>query len=599
MQALAAPQALARPFIAMTVLGIPTIVICDPIHKQGVHRLRQIGRVVELERHYPPDELIEVARDADVLVVRSRTHIPSRVINALPDLKIIARAGAGLDNIDVSTARARGIQVINAPDANTLAVAEHTIGLMIGLARHIPAADASMKQGAWEKKRFLGSLLAGKTLGIIGFGRIGRQVARRAAAFDMRVIVNQPRLTPELALSQGVTPYDFYDLLELADFVSIHVPMRPENIGLMGETELARMKPGAFLINTARGGIVDEDALLDALTSGHLAGAAMDVFANEPKPRLDLVQHPRVIATPHIAASTRESQQNAAITIAEQIAESMDSSRTAGTLNLHMVPTSEVVTHETIDQRRVNRLRQEFERDGILTDPPVVAFWDGRYVVLDGATRTTTLRQMGMKHLIVQLVSPGQDITLHTWSHVVSHLDFDAFLKKAKDVEHLILRQTSEEKARDRLQKGLALAYIHHPQQGVILMESDAPTWLQQLDTIREAVDIYSADGEVERTLNTDLTRLEYDFPDLTMLVVFRSLDVHEILMAAAHGHPMPAGVTRFVIPGRILRLNAPLAIMASNQSVEEKNRWLRNFIADKMSRANVRYYQEPVVLLD
>ncbi len=583
----------------MSKLGIPTIYICDPIHKQGVDRLRQIGRVVQLEQAYSPEELIQVAHDADVLIVRSRTHIPARVINALPELKIIARAGAGLDNIDVSTARARGIQVINAPDANTLAVAEHTLGLMIALARHIPAADASMKQGKWEKKRFLGSLLEGKTLGIIGFGRIGRQVARRAAAFGMRIVVNQPRLTPELALAEGVTPYDLYDLLEMADFVSLHVPKRPENIGLIGKEELARMRKDAYLINTARGGIVDEVALLDALNSGHLAGAALDVFENEPHPNLDLVRHPRVIATPHLGASTQESQRNAAVTIAEQIATELEGIRTAGSLNLHMVHISEVVTHENVDQKRVERLRQAFQSSQTLQDPPVVAFWDGKYVVLDGATRTTTLRQMGLPHIIVQLVTPGQDITLHTWSHAVSHLDFEAFRQAVSQVPTLTLHPSELKSAQERLQRGHILAYLQRLDNNVYTLTSDAPTWFEQIDAIRQAVDIYARMGEVERTLNTDPQRLVYDFPHLSMIVVFRPWNLLEILQAAAHGHPMPAGVTRFVIPGRVLRLNAPLSMMADNISLEEKNTRLREFIAEKMARANVRYYQEPVVLLE
>ncbi len=583
----------------MAQFGIPTIYICDPIHKQGVDRLRQVGRVIQLDRAYDPDELVEVARDADVLIVRSRTHIPARVINALPNLKIIARAGAGLDNIDVSTARARGIKVINAPDANTLAVAEHTLGLIIALARHIPAADASMKQGRWEKKRFLGTLLEGKTLGIIGFGRIGRQVARRATAFGMRVIVNQPRLTPELALAEGVTPYDLYDLLEMADFVTLHVPMRPENVGLIGQEEIAHMRKGTYIINTSRGGILDEAALLNALNSGHLAGAALDVFENEPNPNPQLVQHPRVIATPHIGANTVESQRNAAVTIAEQIATELEGFRTAGSLNLHMVPISEVVTHENVDQKRVDRLRQAIERSQVLQDPPVVAFWDGKYVVLDGATRTTTLRQMDIPHLIVQLVTPGQDITLHTWSHAVSNLDFAAFQAAVKKIPHLILRPSDLKSAQERLQQGRILAYVQRVDGSVYLLTSDGPTWFDQIDAIREAVDVYASLGEVERTLNTDIQRLVYDFPNLSMLVVFRPWNLMEILQAAAHGHPMPAGVTRFVIPGRVLRLNAPISMMAADEELEEKSARLRSFIAEKMARANVRYYQEPVVLLE
>ncbi|NOZ71874.1 MAG: hypothetical protein GXP38_08165 [Chloroflexi bacterium] len=578
----------------------PTIVICDPIHADGIDRLRQIGHVISLDRRYSPEELIEVAREADALIVRSRTHVPAEVINNLSKLKVIGRAGAGLDTIDVSAARARGVSVVNAPDANTVAVAEHTIGLMISLARHIPAADASLKQGYWHKSKLLGVTLYGKTLGIIGFGRIGREVAKRAAAFGMRIIVNQPRLTPELALAAGAEPHDLYDLLAEADFVSIHIPLRPQNKNLIGARELALMKPQAYLINTARGGIVDEEALLATLRAGHLAGVAIDVFASEPTPNLELVQHPRVIATPHIAASAREAQRDAALTVAEKVAEILDVwQSSAGSLNLRVVPLDQVVTHESVDPKRVQRLRKRLSKDGTLSDPPVVAFWDGKYVVLDGATRTSTLREMGFEHIIVQTTTPDQDVQLHTWNHAVSNLDFDAFLAAIADIPHLHVEEVTQEEAETRLLKGSALSYIHHPTRGFIALQVEAPTWLEQLDVIRDIVDVYSRLGNVERTLVTDISRLQHDFPDLTMSVVFRPLEIKEILQAASYGHPMPAGVTRFVVLGRILRLNAPLDELKKPGSLSEKNRWLQRLLTHKLARSGVRYYQEPVFLLD
>lgn len=584
----------------MNATRTPLIIVCDPIHEAGLNRLRQVGRVLVLERGYTTEELMDVARDADALIVRSRTRVPADLIHALPHLKLIARAGAGLDGIDVSTARARGVTVLNAPDANTLAVTEHTMGLMLALARHLTRADAALKAGRWAKSELMGVSLHGKTLGIIGFGRIGRQVARRAAAFGMRIIVNQPRLTPELALAEGVMPHDLYDLLAQSDFVTLHVPMRPQNQNLLAAAELAQMKPGAFLINTARGGLVDETALLAALESGHLAGAGIDVFASEPTPDPALVQHLRVIATPHIAASTHEAQRDAALAVAEQLAQILDGwTGSTGSLNLRIVPLSDIVTHEHVDPKRVERLAARFERSGALSDPPVVSFWDGKYVVLDGATRTNTFHHLGIDNIAVQVVNADDDITLHTWSHAVSRLDFDAFLAALAPIPHLHVRPSTLEEAEEHLQNGAAFAYINHLTRGIYVLDSDAPTWQQRLDAVRAVVDIYNRLGEVERTLANDMTRLRNDFPGLTMTVTFRPLDTKEVLQAAAHGHPMPAGVTRFVIPGRILRLNLALEDLRRPGSLEEKNAWLQAWLHERMARASVRYYQEPVVLLD
>lgn len=578
----------------------PHILICDPIHPDGVDRLRQVGKVTVLEQKLSPDQLIDAAQDAEALVVRSRTHITADTMLALPHLRVIARAGAGLDNIDVSTARARGIQVVNAPDANTLAVAEHTLGLILSLARHIPAADASMKAGRWDKKKLMGASLSGKTLGIVGFGRIGREVARRAAAFGMHIIVNQPRLTPELALSEGAVPHDLYDLLAQADFVTVHVPMRPQNLDLIAEPELARMKPTAYLINTARGGIVNEDALLKALNSGEIAGAGIDVFVQEPTPNIPLVSHPNVVATPHIAASTAEAQRNAALDVAEQLAELLsDWQQSAGSLNLRVVDLAEVVTHESVDPKRVQRLQERLEANGILTDPPVVSFWDGKYVVLDGATRTSTLKAMNYPHIIVQVVSPEREVTLHTWNHAVSDLNFDAFLEACTHIPHLQAHPTTVEEAEEHLHTGTAFAYLNHIQRGIYVLDSDAPTWEERLDAVREVVDVYNRLGQVERTLSTDMALLRNDYPDLSMAVVFRPLNVREILQAAADGHPMPAGVTRFVIPGRVLRLNARLDTLRRPVSLAQKNEWLNDLLTERLARAGARYYQEPVILLD
>ncbi|MCA9936102.1 MAG: hydroxyacid dehydrogenase [Ardenticatenaceae bacterium] len=307
----------------MTPQPQPRILICDPIAAEGVALLREFADV-DISPNLSSTELLAVIGSYEAMIVRSATRVSRAVIEQAQKLKVIGRAGSGLDTIDTAVAAARGIAVVNSPDANTLAVAEHTLALMLALARRLPRADWGLKAGKWEKKQFMGTGLAGKTLGLIGFGRIGRQVAVRARAFDMKILVNQRRFTPELGLAEGVTAVDLLDLLPAADFVSLHLPFTPDTAGMIGAAQLALMKTSAYLINTARGGLIDEDALLSALDDGRIAGAALDVFASEPAIDSKLAQHERVIATPHIAASTVDAQVAAAVTIAEKIREVLE-----------------------------------------------------------------------------------------------------------------------------------------------------------------------------------------------------------------------------------------------------------------------------------
>jgi D-3-phosphoglycerate dehydrogenase len=253
-------------------------------------------------------------------VVRSRTKVTEAVVEAGRQLKVIGRAGVGVDNIDVQAAVKRGIVVVNSPLAATTAVAEHTLALMLALARQIPAADASMKAGKWEKSAFMGSELNGKTLGLVGMGRIGSQVAKLAKALGMKVIGFDPYVGDETLQVRGVTPVAFGAVLEQADYLSLHLPLTTQTHGLIGQAELSLMKKGARLVCAARGGVVDELALIAALNSGHLAGAALDVFAAEPPAAGSIAEHPKVIATPHVGAQTAEAQQRAGAAIAEEVA---------------------------------------------------------------------------------------------------------------------------------------------------------------------------------------------------------------------------------------------------------------------------------------
>jgi D-3-phosphoglycerate dehydrogenase len=296
------------------------VLVTDPIHEDGLRAMREFAEV-EVSLKPTEEELCQKIKGFDALVVRSATKVTRRVIESAADLKVVARAGAGLDNIDVAAARERGIQVINAPEAPTVAVAELVFALMLAFARRIPQADAGMRAGRWEKKKLQGIELFGKTLGIVGTGRIGRAVAERARAFGMRLLFYDVVQDQEFAERVGGQYVDLKRLLAESDFVTVHVPLLPQTRHLLGENELALMKPTAVLVNTSRGAVVDERALARALRTGRLAGACIDVYEHEPPVGSPLLECPNTVLTPHIGASTVEAQRAAALIIAKKLRE--------------------------------------------------------------------------------------------------------------------------------------------------------------------------------------------------------------------------------------------------------------------------------------
>lgn len=294
------------------------ILVADPIAQDGIDLLRSHFDV-DLRTGLKPEELCSIIGDYDVLIVRSETRVTAEVIEAGTHLQVIGRAGVGVDNIDVAAATRRGIVVVNAPLGNTISAAEHTIGLMLALARHIPQANASLKAGKWERSKFIGVELRGKTLGILGLGQVGSEVARRARGFEMRIIAHDPFVSEERARVMGVELVSFDQLLTEADFLTVHTPLTAKTKGIIGERELRKMKSSARVVNTARGGIIDEEALYRAVEENRIAGAAVDVFSNEPDPNNILVKSERIITTPHLGASTAEAQERVAIDVAEQV----------------------------------------------------------------------------------------------------------------------------------------------------------------------------------------------------------------------------------------------------------------------------------------
>lgn len=295
------------------------VLVSDPLAEEGLELLRQEAEV-EVKTDLTPQQLVEAIGQYEAIVVRSATKVTAKVIEAGQRLRVIGRAGVGVDNIDVAKATERGIMVVNAPTPTVLAVAEHTMALLLATARHVHRADASLREGKWLKKQLVGTTVAGKVLGIVGLGRIGTAVARRARAFDMEIIAYDPYLTREQIEERGATPVSFLEeLLERSDFVTLHAPLTPETQGMIGTRELDMMKPTAHLINCDRGAVVDEEALLKALDEGRLAAAGLDCFCEEPATDNPLCCHERVVATPHIAASTAEAQRDVGREIARQV----------------------------------------------------------------------------------------------------------------------------------------------------------------------------------------------------------------------------------------------------------------------------------------
>jgi len=297
------------------------VLVTDSLQEVGVEVLRNEGLEVDVVPTLEPAELARRIAPYAGLVVRSASKITAEVIAAAPGLEVIGRAGVGLDNVDVEAATRRGIVCMNTPGGNTIAAAEHTLALLLGMARKLPQAHAYLKGGKWERERFLGAEVYGKTLGIIGLGRIGSEVARRAQGFQMTVIAYDPYLTEEVAQRLGVELVELDALFRRADFITVHIPLTKETRGLIGAAELAKMKDGVRLVNCARGGIVDETALAAAVQAGKVAGAALDVFEREPPWGSPVLELEPVVVTPHLGASTEEAQTSVAIAVAQQVAD--------------------------------------------------------------------------------------------------------------------------------------------------------------------------------------------------------------------------------------------------------------------------------------
>jgi D-3-phosphoglycerate dehydrogenase len=309
------------------------VLVSDDLSKAAVDIMTKAGLSVDVKTGLPPAELAQIIGQYHGLAVRSATKVTADILAAGSNLKIVGRAGVGVDNIDVKAATAKKVQVINTPQGNAIAAGELAVAYIFALARKLPQSTASMKKGEWEKKKFMGVEVTGKTLGVVGFGNIGRTVADRGVGLKMKVLAYDPALAAGTSAPAGIEFASFDDLVSRADFVTLHIPLLPATKNLFGAATFAKMKKGAYLINCARGGVVDEAALYEALKSGHLGGAALDVFEKEPTPMLPLFELDNVLASPHVGASTKEAQEKVAVELAEVFVEFLQSGRVRNAVN--------------------------------------------------------------------------------------------------------------------------------------------------------------------------------------------------------------------------------------------------------------------------
>ncbi|WP_296858321.1 phosphoglycerate dehydrogenase [uncultured Methanobrevibacter sp.] len=309
------------------------VLIADAINEKGIENLKAVADVV-VDTTITPEELANTIHEYNGIVVRSRTKLTKDILKNADNMQIIARAGVGVDNIDLDAATEKGIMVVNSPESTSVTVAEHTMGLILSMARKISIADKSVKDGKWEKKKFMGVELRNKTLGVIGMGRIGSQVVNRCKSFGMDAMAYDPYLPEEVAKQMGVELTDLNTVLKNSDFITIHVPLTPETKHSISTPQFELMKDSAFIVNCARGGIIDEDALYDALVNNKIGGAALDVYEEEPPKESKLFDLDNIVLTPHIAASTKEAQRDAAIIVADEIIELTKGNNPKNVLNM-------------------------------------------------------------------------------------------------------------------------------------------------------------------------------------------------------------------------------------------------------------------------
>jgi len=568
----------------------PRILLCIELPEPHLSELQSHFSVDQLDEQ-PGGQLTQVVGRYDALIIDEQISLDGELLEGTNRLKAIVTTSPGLDNIGVSVARDLGIEIIAHASESTISYAEQVMSAILGFAAR------SGHEGAD------GSQVAGKTIGIIGFGEIGREVASRAAAFQMETLVNQPRLTPQLALAEEIESTDLEILLKRSDFVVALAQDRTGEQPLLGATEIAMMKPGAFLINPEHLSLVDELSLEKALDRASLAGALLPPLpgssAGSRAEHLVIRRRDDVSISARVTGRGNLPEESIFGDLVKRLSSHLLSSRAYETLSLDLVPIEKILPHEHIDPSRVSRLARRLEAEGVLVNPPVVVRWQQEFILLDGATRLSALRELGFEQVVVQIVNTDvMGFDLHTWFHVVvAKRGIADLYTRLRNVAGLLMEPIRPGEASESLTRHDSLAYVADRNgKHTLIRAADSS---HRLHLLNRFVSSYTEWGAVERTLQSDPSRLRAQFPDMAAVVVFPQFAPSDVFAAASHGDLLPAGLTRFVIPGRVLRLNADLRRLRRAESLADKRLWLNNLLTSKLARSALRIYDESVVMLD
>ncbi len=569
----------------------PQILICEQLDSVGLELLKNHADVT-VNLNIDNKTLKSIVGEYDALIIGPETQVKEDILEAGNDLRVIGTTSSTVENIDVSTATSKGIRIVSAAEINVVSIAELVLGLMLMLARKLP--EATQRQA----NHVGGIRLAGKTLGLVGFDPIARQVATVAHAFGMHIIVSTKLANVEINQLPHIQPVEFHKLLQESDFVSLHENIKSSSECLIGAKEMSMMRPTAYLLNCSSESLINATAAIEQLDGGYFAGIGMDVPTRLSESMEQLVNHAKVVATPAIGSKTEEAQQEISNEVAAQIIDILEHNEPSSLLPLAVVPLEKIMPHESIDQKRVDRLKNRLENMGRLANPPIVTPLEDRYMVLDGATRTAALKQLGYPHAVVQITTEEEGLGLHTWYHVIQKITEGDLKKLLEELPDITLEAVQPDQAADRMFEYGALCYVHFGNGDAYLIQPRVG--VNRLDALNMLTETYIEASFVDRTLESDLARLKSEYNDLTALVVFPEYTVGQVMQVTLSGRYFPAGITRFLIPGRILRVNAELEILKSkSMSLSEKNRWLRRHLEEKVQGNHVRFYSESIYLLD
>ncbi|MEM9774624.1 MAG: NAD(P)-dependent oxidoreductase [Chloroflexota bacterium] len=556
---------------------IPKVLVCENIESVGLEMLKNHTEVTELTAS-DSLKIESLLAEFDALIANPDLEISAEMLAKAEQLKVIGYTSSTAGKLDQAAAQKLGVHIITTPELNSVSVAELAFGMLLVLARNLHQKDQVHKPGV---------RLSGKTLGLVGYDAAAKQIAVRAQAFGMRVLAATKLANVEINQSSEIEAVELRTLLQEADFISLHENIKDDG-PLIGEAELFMMRPGSFLVNCATPNFVDIEAAIKRLDGGSLAGLGIDSPVN----------HPKIFSTESIGGSTSEAIQEASIQIAEQIIDILENNEPGALLPLAVVPMDKIMPHESIDQKRVDKLKGRLEDMGLLANPPIVTPLEDRYMVLDGATRTAAMKQLGFPHAVVQITTEEQGLGLHTWYHVIQNIGTKELKELLDNLPDISLEPVDADQAADRMFEYGALCYMHFGNGSAYLVQP--AVGVNRLDALNLLTETYIEAAYVDRTLESDLARLKSEYLDVTALVVFPEYTVGQVMQVTLSGRYFPAGITRFIIPGRILRVNADLEILkTTSMSLTEKNRWLRRHLEEKVQGNHVRFYRESIYLLD